>query len=100
MASKEYSPVRGSDSKDSDTDSESMGLLLSPEMTFQRRRRALWPWIAHIILFTVSLSLFVTGTLRWNRSTRNETSIEPGWTREYGMHNLYFPLYLCKPGKY
>ncbi|KAI1109850.1 hypothetical protein F5Y14DRAFT_388908 [Nemania sp. NC0429] len=78
-----YDLVRDSESKDSDSDSESMGLLR--EALAQRsRRRALWPWIVHTVLFVTSLALFITGTIRYNKSTQAEATIEPGWTQEFG----------------
>ncbi|KAI1346771.1 hypothetical protein F5Y01DRAFT_319443 [Xylaria sp. FL0043] len=78
-----YSFVRDSESKDSDTDSESMGLLREA-LSQRSRRRALWPWVVHIVLFVTSLTLFVSGTVRYNKSLKAEASIEPGWTQEYG----------------
>ncbi|KAI3331742.1 hypothetical protein HD806DRAFT_546089 [Xylariaceae sp. AK1471] len=82
--SSKYSFIGNNESKESDSDSESVGLLLQ-EVAFRRhRRRALWPWIAHVIFFTSSLTLFVMGSIRFYRSSTSEVSIEPLWTREYG----------------
>lgn len=78
-----YSFIKDRESKDSDSDSESMGLLREA-LSQRNRRRAIWPWIAHLVLFITSLGLFTTGTIRYNKSIKYEASVEPGWTQEYG----------------
>jgi hypothetical protein len=84
-ADSKYNFIKNNEFKESDSDSESVGLLLQEAAFRRHRRRALWPWIAHMIFFASSLSLFVTGTIRLRQSSTSEESIEPLWTREYGM---------------
>ncbi|KAI3322489.1 hypothetical protein HD806DRAFT_536328 [Xylariaceae sp. AK1471] len=85
MESKEssYSVIRDDEYyKNSESDSEAAGFLGS--ITFQQDRRTLlWPFLAHVIAFLISLYLFTAATLRYGKALSLEATFEPIHTREY-----------------